>query len=195
MPGFVCPMTLYYAGKEGSRWTGFHGNALMRARSLQLWSLLHASPLLLSCSRVASMNVFPQRGSTRALRHITGAETIATVLRIITRVSGPLPSWPHRNIPGKTHARPLHAVLKSLTLREFCLSQADQAARRACSSRCRPGILCLLAVGNESGDQMNHKIDGTAMARMLDLRTILELVNNGLDNRSFARALVCPKDA
>jgi hypothetical protein len=25
--------------------------------------------------------------------------------------------------------------------REFCLSQTDQAAKRACSSRCRPGFL------------------------------------------------------
>ena len=48
-------------------------------------------------------------------------------------------------------------------------------------------LLVLMAVGKESGDQMHHKIDGTAMARMLDLRNILELVNNGLDNRSFAQ--------
>ncbi len=32
-------------------------------------------------------------------------------------------------------------VMYSLFEREFCLSQADQAARRACSSRCKPGFL------------------------------------------------------
>ena len=45
----------------------------------------------------------------------------------------------------------------------------------------------LMAVGNEPSNQMNDKIGGTAMARMLDLRNILELVNDGLDNRSFAQ--------
>jgi hypothetical protein len=32
---------------------------------------------------------------------------------------------------------------------------------------------------------MDHKIDGTAMTRMLDLRDILELIDNRLDNRPF----------
>ncbi|GHO62818.1 hypothetical protein KSC_017100 [Ktedonobacter sp. SOSP1-52] len=45
----------------------------------------------------------------------------------------------------------------------------------------------LMAVGNEPGNQMNHKIGGTTMTRMLDLRNILELVDNGLDNRPFAQ--------
>ena len=45
----------------------------------------------------------------------------------------------------------------------------------------------LMTVGNESGKQMDHKIGGTAMARMLDLRNVLELVNDGLDDRSFAQ--------
>ncbi len=37
----------------------------------------------------------------------------------------------------------------------------------------------LMAVGNEPGNQMHDKIDGTAMASMLNLRNILELVENG----------------
>ena len=45
----------------------------------------------------------------------------------------------------------------------------------------------LMAVGNEPSNQMNDKIDRTAMARMLDLRDILELIDNGLDNRPFAQ--------
>jgi hypothetical protein len=45
----------------------------------------------------------------------------------------------------------------------------------------------LMAVGNKPSNQMNDKIDRTAMARMLDLRDILELIDNGLDNRPFAQ--------
>ena len=44
-----------------------------------------------------------------------------------------------------------------------------------------------MAVGNKSGKQMHDKIGGTAMPRMLDLRNILELVNDGLDDRPFAQ--------
>src|SRR6266567_2471412 len=44
-----------------------------------------------------------------------------------------------------------------------------------------------MTVGNEPSNQMNHKIGGTTMTRMLDLRNILELVDNGFDNRSFAQ--------
>lgn len=44
----------------------------------------------------------------------------------------------------------------------------------------------LMAVGNEPGDHMHHKIDGATMARMLDLRNILELIDDGLDNGPFA---------
>ena len=51
----------------------------------------------------------------------------------------------------------------------------------------------LMTVGDETSKQMHHKIDGTAMARMLDLRNILKLINNGLDNRPFARASVYRK--
>ena len=45
----------------------------------------------------------------------------------------------------------------------------------------------LMAVGNEPGNQMNHKIGGTAMTGMLNLRNVLELVNDGLNNRAFAQ--------
>src|SRR5690242_13974962 len=45
----------------------------------------------------------------------------------------------------------------------------------------------LMAVGDESSNHVNDKIDRTAMARMLDLRNILELINNRLDNRPFAQ--------
>lgn|SRR5579875_1288 len=47
-------------------------------------------------------------------------------------------------------------------------------------------LFVLVAVGKESSDQMNHKIDGTAMTRMLNLRDILELVDNGLNDCPFA---------
>ena len=48
-------------------------------------------------------------------------------------------------------------------------------------------LFVLMAVGNEAGDQMDHKIDGTAMTGMLNLRNILELVNDGLNDHSFAQ--------
>jgi hypothetical protein len=44
----------------------------------------------------------------------------------------------------------------------------------------------LMTVGDEPSNQMNHKIEGTPMTRMLNLRNILELVDNGFNNRSFA---------
>ena len=44
-----------------------------------------------------------------------------------------------------------------------------------------------MAVGKKPSKQMNDKIGGTAITRMLDLRTSLELVNDGLDTRSFAQ--------
>ncbi len=49
------------------------------------------------------------------------------------------------------------------------------------------GFFVLMAVGNESSQQMHDKIGGTAMTRMLNLRNILELVDDGLDNRPFAQ--------
>ena len=44
----------------------------------------------------------------------------------------------------------------------------------------------LMAVGDEPSNKMHHKIGGTAMAGMLDLRNVLELVNDGLDDGPFA---------
>lgn len=45
----------------------------------------------------------------------------------------------------------------------------------------------LMTVGDEPSQQMHHEIGGTAMARMLDLRIVLDLVDDRLDNRSFAQ--------
>ncbi len=44
-----------------------------------------------------------------------------------------------------------------------------------------------MAVGNEPGDQVDQEIDRAAMARMLDLTDVLELIIDGLDNRSLAQ--------
>ena len=43
-----------------------------------------------------------------------------------------------------------------------------------------------MIVGKESSDQMDHKMGGAAMPRMLDLGNVLELVNDALNDRSFA---------
>ena len=48
-------------------------------------------------------------------------------------------------------------------------------------------LFVLKAVGKKSSNQMDDKIGGTAVTRMLNLRNILELVNNGLNDRSFAQ--------
>src|SRR5512135_2137944 len=45
----------------------------------------------------------------------------------------------------------------------------------------------LMTVGNKPGNQMHDKIGRAPMTRMLDLRNILELVDNRFDNRSFAQ--------
>src|SRR5205823_2440620 len=40
----------------------------------------------------------------------------------------------------------------------------------------------LMTVGKKPGNQMNDKMSGTAMTRMLDLGNILELINDGLND-------------
>ena len=49
------------------------------------------------------------------------------------------------------------------------------------------GFLRQVSVGNQAGQQIDHEIGRTAMASMLDLRDILELVNDGLDDRPFTQ--------
>ncbi|GAC1468638.1 MAG: hypothetical protein PVSMB2_37000 [Ktedonobacteraceae bacterium] len=56
-------------------------------------------------------------------------------------------------------------------------------------------LFVLMTVGNKPSNEMDDKIGWAAVTRMLNLRDILELVNNGLDDRSFARASVCLKGA
>jgi hypothetical protein len=43
-----------------------------------------------------------------------------------------------------------------------------------------------MAVGNEPCDQVDQKVDGAAMARMLDLGDVFELISAGLNESSFA---------
>jgi hypothetical protein len=45
----------------------------------------------------------------------------------------------------------------------------------------------LVAVGDEPSDQVDQKVNGTAMARMLDLADVFELIIDRLDDRSFAK--------
>lgn len=51
----------------------------------------------------------------------------------------------------------------------------------------QPRLFVLMAVSKQSGNQMHNKIDRAAMARMLDLRNVLELVNDRFNDRSFAQ--------
>ena len=43
-----------------------------------------------------------------------------------------------------------------------------------------------MAVGDESCDQVDQEVDRAAMARMLDLADVFELIRDGLDDGSFA---------
>ncbi len=47
-------------------------------------------------------------------------------------------------------------------------------------------LLGLVAVGNQSTDDIDHKVGGAAMPGMLNLRDVLELVNDGFDNAAPA---------
>src|SRR5579859_5028 len=44
-----------------------------------------------------------------------------------------------------------------------------------------------MAVGDEAGHQVDEKVERTAMARVLDLADVLELVHDGLDECAFAQ--------
>lgn len=49
-----------------------------------------------------------------------------------------------------------------------------------------------MAISNQSTDDIDQEIDGAAMARMLNLRDVLKLVNNRFNNRTLTRQqLVC----
>lgn len=43
-----------------------------------------------------------------------------------------------------------------------------------------------MRVSNQSTQEVYQKITHTAMTRMLNLRNVLELINNGINNRAFA---------
>ena len=43
-----------------------------------------------------------------------------------------------------------------------------------------------MTIRNEPCDQVDQEVDGAAMAGMLDLRAVFELINDGLDDGSFA---------
>ena len=44
-----------------------------------------------------------------------------------------------------------------------------------------------MAVGNQSTEEIDHKIDGAAVSCVFNLGDILELIDNGFDQRSFAQ--------
>ncbi len=43
-----------------------------------------------------------------------------------------------------------------------------------------------MAVGDQPSDQVDQEVDRAAMARMLNLRDVFELVRDGLDDGAFA---------
>ncbi len=48
-------------------------------------------------------------------------------------------------------------------------------------------LLGLASIGNQAADQIDQEIGNTAVARMLNLRNILELVNHGLNDCAFSQ--------
>ncbi len=54
-------------------------------------------------------------------------------------------------------------------------------------SEMRRGLFGLVAVGDEPSEQVDEEIVGTAMAGMLDLADVLELVVDALNDRSLAQ--------
>jgi hypothetical protein len=44
-----------------------------------------------------------------------------------------------------------------------------------------------MAVSNQSAQDVDKAIDWRTVARMLDLRNVLQLVDNGLNNRALAK--------
>ncbi len=47
-------------------------------------------------------------------------------------------------------------------------------------------FLRLVTIGNHATDNIAQKVDRAAMTRMLNLRDVLELINNRLDDRTLA---------
>jgi hypothetical protein len=98
--------------------------------------------------------------------------------------------------------------LRMLPVRDFRRSiHADERLRRYAAQpimtsildmrRCRQGqpirvevkrrFLGLMAVGDEAGEQMDEEVHRAAMAGVLDLADVLELVVDGLDERALAQ--------
>ncbi len=44
-----------------------------------------------------------------------------------------------------------------------------------------------MAISNQATKQVDQEVDRTAMARMLDLRNVLELINNRFHDGAFAQ--------
>jgi hypothetical protein len=48
------------------------------------------------------------------------------------------------------------------------------------------GFLGLMAVGNEATEEIDEEVRDAAMARVLDLRDVLQLIDNGFDYYAFS---------
>ncbi len=44
-----------------------------------------------------------------------------------------------------------------------------------------------MAVSNQAADEINQEVDRTTMARMLDVRNVLQLIDDRLNNGAFAK--------
>ena len=48
-------------------------------------------------------------------------------------------------------------------------------------------FLGLVTVGDEAAEEIDEEVDGAAMARVLNLGDVFELIEDGFDNRPFAQ--------
>src|SRR5690606_15219142 len=49
------------------------------------------------------------------------------------------------------------------------------------------GLLGLVAIGRQAREQVDEEIEGAAVARVLDLADVFELIDDGLDQGAFAQ--------
>src|SRR5262245_254532 len=66
-------------------------------------------------------------------------------------------------------------------------SVLDKVGDERVGSEVQRGLLGQVAIGSQTREQMDAEVDWAAVTRVLDLADVLELVEDGLDERTFAQ--------
>ncbi len=72
--------------------------------------------------------------------------------------------------------------IEILRQRQFGLSRNQEIV-----VKCNGRLLGLMAISNQSAENIDKAIDWRTMTRMLDLRNVLQLVDDGFDNRALVK--------